>query len=73
MAHEVRVKSDVLVVGNKDVQIVIREGGAKLGTILISKGNIEWLPSGNSVNKRRLSWEKFAEFMKRRGKLVKKR
>ena len=25
-----------------------------MGTLLISKGNIEWLPKGNSVNKKRL-------------------
>ena len=42
-----------------------------MGTVLISKGNIEWVPSGNSVNKKRLSWVKFAELMSREGKDVK--
>ncbi|MGD9633570.1 MAG: hypothetical protein AB7G28_26205 [Pirellulales bacterium] len=73
MAHEVRVKSDVVIVGHKDVEIVVSDNGEKLGTILVSKGNIEWLPRGNSVNKRRLSWAKFADFMEMRGKPVKKR
>jgi hypothetical protein len=72
MAHEVRVKIDTAVVGNKDFEIVVKTtDGGKLGTLLISKGNVEWLPKGNSVNKRRLSWASFAEFMEERGKHVK--
>lgn len=44
---------------------------AKLGTLLISKGNIEWLPAGNHVNKYRLSWKKLAELMEEEGRHVK--
>jgi hypothetical protein len=51
-----------------DVTFDIREKGSKLGTLLISRGNIEWIPSGNSVNKRRLSWSKFAELMETTGR-----
>jgi hypothetical protein len=40
----------------EDAEITVKSGGAKMGTLLISKGNIEWLPKGNSVNKERLSW-----------------
>ncbi len=71
MAHEVRVKIDTAVVAHKDFEVVVRSDDGKIGTLLISKGNIEWLPKGNSVNKRRLSWTKFAEFMEERGKPVK--
>lgn len=71
MAHEVRVKIDTAVVAHKDFEVVVRTDNGKLGTLLISKGNIEWLPKGNSVNKRRLSWAKFAEFMEEQGKPVK--
>jgi hypothetical protein len=71
MAHEVRVKIDTAVVAHKDFEVVVRTDDGKLGTLLISKGNIEWLPKGNSVNKRRLSWAKFAEFMEGQGKPVK--
>ena len=63
MAHEVRVKIDTAVVGNKDLEIIVKEGGGRLGRVLISKGNIEWLPKGNSVNKKRLSWKQFAALM----------
>ena len=71
MSHEVRVKLNTAVVAHKDVEIVVRTDDGKLGTLLISKGNIEWLPKGNSVNKRRLSWAKFAEFMEEYGRPAK--
>ena len=74
MAHEVRAKIDTKVVAHKDLEIIVsttRDG--KLGRLLISKGNIEWLPKGNSVKKRRLSWAKFAELFEREGRLVRKK
>ena len=71
MAHEVRVKTDTAIVAHKDFEVVVKTDSGKLGTLLISKGNVEWLPKGNSVNKTRLSWEKFAAFMEEHGKPVK--
>lgn len=73
MAHEVRVRINTTVVAHKDLEVVVREGDGKLGTLLISKGNIEWLPKGNYVNKRRLSWARFGDFMEEFGKHVKAR
>lgn len=67
MAHEVRVKIDTAVVSNKDLEVVVRTNSGKLGTLLISRGNVEWLPKGHSINKKRLTWAKFAEFMKEYG------
>lgn len=61
--HEVRVRIDTAVVAHKDLEIIVRADGGKLGKLLISRGNIEWLPKGNSVNKKRLSWTAFAELM----------
>lgn len=74
MAHEVRAKIDTKVVAHKDLEIIVatsRDG--LLGRLLISKGNIEWLPKGNSVKKRRLSWTKFAELFEQEGRLVRKK
>jgi len=61
--HDVNMNFHSKIVSKKDVEFDIKSDGKKLGTLLISKGNIEWVPSGNSKNKRRLSWEKFAELM----------
>ena len=71
MAHEVVMDIATKFVLHKDVSVEVKKDGKKLGTVLISKGNIEWVPSGNSVNKKRLSWVKFAELMSREGKDVK--
>ena len=53
MAHEVSAKLHTKVVAHKDLEIEIKtidDGtSSKLGTLLISKGNIEWLPKGNFV------------------------
>lgn len=71
MAHEVRVKIDDAALANKDLEVVVKTDDGKLGTLLISRGNVEWLPKGNYINKRRLSWAKFAEFMEEYGKPAK--
>jgi hypothetical protein len=72
MAHEVIAKLHTKIVANKDLEIQVSTiAGGKLGTLLISKGNIEWLPKGNSVNKKSLSWVKFAELMDKEGKPTK--
>ncbi|GHD59805.1 hypothetical protein [Jeongeupia chitinilytica] len=67
MAHQVSLNLNEKIVLHKDVEIEVKADGAKLGTLLVSKGNIEWLPVGNSVNKHRLTWKKFAELMETQG------
>lgn len=71
MAHEVTLDIATKFVLHKDVKVEVRTDDGKLGTLLISKGNIEWLPAKNSVNKSRLTWSKFAELMQQEGKPVK--
>ncbi len=71
MAHEVTMDLSTKFVLHKDVELEIKKDGRKLGTALISKGNIEWVPAKNSVNKKRLSWAKFAALMENEGKDVK--
>jgi hypothetical protein len=66
MAHRVRLTLTTAV-AQKDVKIAVEAGSGKLGTLLVSKGNIEWLPKGNHVNKKRLSWEDFARLMRKNG------
>ncbi|GFE60781.1 hypothetical protein [Geobacter sp. AOG2] len=71
MAHQVSLNLNEKMVLHKDVEIEVKQDGSKLGTLLISKGNIEWLPAGNSVKKHRLTWKKFAELMEEQGKPAK--
>jgi len=62
MAHDVSVQIPKLSVGSSDFQITIKKNGMKIGELLISKGNIEWRPKGNSRKKKRLTWSEF-EYM----------
>ena len=74
MAHEVRARINTTIVRHKDLEIVVKTSKeGKVGTLLISKGNVEWLPKGNWVNRRRLSWWQFANAMETLGRRVKKR
>ena len=71
MAHVVTLDIATKFVLHKDVKIEVKNDDGKLGTLLVSKGNVEWLPAGNSVNKRRLTWTNFAALMEEKGKQVK--
>ncbi|GAB2587614.1 hypothetical protein GCM10027034_20020 [Ramlibacter solisilvae] len=68
MAHTVKLNLNTNVVNHKDVSIEVSGSNGKLGTLLVSKGNIEWLPSPKSVKKHRLSWAKFAQLMQDQGR-----
>jgi hypothetical protein len=74
MAHEVIAKIHTKIVAHKDLEIEVKTitdgNSSKLGTLLISKGNIEWLPKGNSVNKKRLTWSQFAALVEDKGKTI---
>jgi|GEM_PF-653614 len=71
MAHEVTLDIATKFVLHKDVKVEVKSGGKKLGTLLISKGNVEWLSSGAFVNKKRLSWAAFAKLIEGKGKAAK--
>ena len=71
MAHKVTLNLNTNIVLHKDVEIVVHASTGKLGTLLVSKGNIEWLPVKKSVNKLRLSWTQFSKLMKAQGKPAK--
>lgn len=71
MAHEVTLNLNSKFVLNKDIEVEVKTDEGKLGTLLISKGNVEWKPVGNSRNKKRLTWTKFAALLESEGKAVK--
>jgi len=66
--HDVTVEIPKKSIQAKDIQFGIKSDGSMLGTLLVSKGNIEWIPANNKVRKRRLSWEGFAEMMNSQGR-----
>jgi hypothetical protein len=61
--HTVKLtKIPELQVGKKDMRFDIEDGNAKIGTLLVSKGGIEWRPY--KKQKRHLSWEKFDQIIR---------
>jgi len=71
MAHKVILDiPSTRTVLHKDIEFEVHNSNGKLGTLLISKGNLEWMASPKSVNKRRLSWTQFSILMAEQGKLV---
>lgn len=71
MAHDIYFTIPQKVALSKDVEFEVVSKAKKLGTLLISKGNVEWVPVNNKINKHRLSWEKFAKVMVANGREVK--
>ena len=71
MAHEVTLDIATKFVLHRDVKVQVKTDDGMLGTLLISKGNIEWLPAGNHVNKKRMTWKNFAKLLEEHGKNVK--
>lgn len=71
--HQVSMKIAEQAIKSKDVTFVVRiKSGSgsqkKIGELLISQGSVEWRKSGNSVNRKYINWEKFAELMEEHGK-----
>ena len=58
-------------VGNKKPEVMVRDdSGRLLGTLLIGRRGVGWLPAGNSVNKWQMTWPKLAKFMMEHGRRV---
>jgi len=71
--HEILFDMPQKLVLSKDITFEVKSDGNKLGTLLISKGNVEWKPANHSVTKHRMTWEKFAAIMEDEGKTTRKK
>ena len=72
-SHDVSFSIPQKMVLAKDVTFIVNSDGARLGKLLISKGNIEWVPASKSVKKYRLSWENFDKLMQNSGTMKRQR
>ena len=66
--HDIEISIPAATVKNKDVEVGVRSDKKPLGTVKISKGTIDWLPSPNSKTHFRLTWEQFDDMMRKNGK-----
>ncbi len=72
MAHKIFIEQPKWEVQNKDVVVEVSNSDGKLGEIHLSKGGIEWVPSGHHVNHKAMSWTAFAALMEGEGKDIRK-
>ena len=69
MAHKVTFSVPERSLGREDIEFVVMRDGARFGTLLVSKGAVEWRPT-NKVYRRKLSWSKFDQLMRTIGRPV---
>ena len=65
--HKVVFNAPALELGSADIELVVRRNGARVGTLKISKGNVDWLPR-DGQKPYRLSWAKFDKCMQENGR-----
>ena len=64
--HEVHFDLPSRELGNSDIRCKVRQDGAMLGTLAVSKGAVVWFPSGTTYGQK-IGWAKFNELMKTNG------
>ncbi len=66
MAHNVTFSIPERELGRADVEFRVSNGGAKIGTLKVSKGTVVWLPKDHSYGYK-LGWRDFDTVMQERG------
>jgi hypothetical protein len=67
--HEVRLKiAKPIEIQRTDIELEVSSNNAKLGSLKISKGSVDWIPSNNSINYYELTWEQLAQIMEDNGR-----
>jgi len=69
MAHKVTFSVPERGLGREDIEFVVKKDGVRFGTLLVSKGAVEWRAT-NKVYRRRLSWDRFDQLMRATGRKV---
>jgi hypothetical protein len=69
MAHKVSFAVPKRALGREDIEFIVQKDGVRFGTLLVSKGAVEWRPT-NKVYRRRLSWDRFDQVMRASGRRV---
>ena len=69
MAHNVSFTLPERNLGKADAVFTVRQDGYMLGTLLVSKGAIVWVPSGHEFG-HKMSWSVFDSVMQANGRRV---
>jgi hypothetical protein len=71
-ARNVKMGMGEVDVKNVDVEFVVRDGTAKAGTLRISKGGVDWVPTRNSANYHSVTWKELENLLIEYGKPTRK-
>lgn len=69
MAHKVTFNLPTRELGRGDIVLVVKKDNRRFGTLLVSKGAVEWRPT-NKQYRRKISWNKFDQLMRESGNRV---
>ncbi|MFI4970143.1 MAG: hypothetical protein ACHP7D_08040 [Lysobacterales bacterium] len=69
MAHKVTFNLPRRELGREDIEFVVRKDDKRFGTLLISKGAVEWRATNKQYH-RKISWDLFDQLMRKVGKRV---
>lgn len=64
--HDISFTLPRKTIKNADAEFAVRSDGKKLGTLKVSRGTVEWLPT-NYQNGFHLTWEQFDRLMQKEG------
>jgi hypothetical protein len=65
--HEVELSlAQSIPIGNVDAALSVKKGGRTLGKLQMSRGNVNWVPSG-SQSKYVLDWKTLGDLFKQHG------
>lgn len=65
--HEVVVSIPEVELGATDVEFTVRQDGAKLGTLKISKGSVVWVPKVHTFGYR-IAWKELDTLLREHGR-----
>jgi hypothetical protein len=61
--HTIDFDIPTQVLRNVDMVCKPQSDGLLLGTLRLSKGTVDWIPSGHTVNTKTWTWERFARLL----------
>ncbi len=70
MAHEVFFTIPERKLGKADIVYTVKRDGSMLGTLLVSKGAVVWVPTGRQYG-HKVNWARFDRVMRENGTEVK--
>jgi hypothetical protein len=65
--HSVRITMPERKIQKKDVEFIVIRNGARLGTLSVSQGTVDWTPA-NGQRPYKVGWKRFDQIMRDSGR-----